>query len=119
MFHGSFLVSSLRAREPKDRPQEKETQTLTSCQMLPVTVTGSAFDRKIVSVLPVPFLGHYLSYLVVGSYLRFLVFLIARARDRTPKKGTPRLGDRDQEVLVTVTCDPSNQVYGNMYLVIP
>ena len=25
--------------------------------MLPVTVTGSAFDRKIVSVLPVPFLG--------------------------------------------------------------
>ena len=31
------------------------TQTLTSCQMLPVTVTGSAFDRKIVSVLPVPF----------------------------------------------------------------
>ena len=31
------------------------SQTLTSCQMLPVTVTGSAFDRKIVSVLPVPF----------------------------------------------------------------
>ena len=31
------------------------SQTLTSCQMLPVTVTGSAFDRKIVSVLPVSF----------------------------------------------------------------
>ena len=46
-----FILTCYRAREIP------VTQTLTSCQMLPVTVTGSAFDRKIVSVLPVPFLA--------------------------------------------------------------
>ena len=46
----------MRALEPKGTTHEiPVTQTLTSCQMLPVTVTGSAFDRKIVSVLPVSF----------------------------------------------------------------
>ena len=55
---GSLLVLFARAREktPKRVTQPLPvSQTLTSCQMLPVTVTGSAFDRKIVSVLPVPF----------------------------------------------------------------
>ena len=53
MFH---VVLGARAKTPKRVTQPLPvSQTLTSCQMLPVTVTGSAFDRKIVSVLPVPF----------------------------------------------------------------
>ena len=44
----------IKKRNPELTPLPV-SQTLTSCQMLPVTVTGSAFDRKIVSVLPVPF----------------------------------------------------------------
>ena len=57
---GSLLVLSraknkhIKKRNPELTPLPV-SQTLTSCQMLPVTVTGSAFDRKIVSVLPVPF----------------------------------------------------------------
>ena len=51
-------------------------QTLTSCQMLPVTVTGSAFDRKIVSVLPVPFCQVLVS----------LWFLFARAHMNKPPR---------------------------------
>ena len=64
-----LMVQDLSARE--------ETQTLTSCQMLPVTVTGSAFDRKIVSVLPVPF-------------CQVLVSLWSRARNKKPRT---RVGD--------------------------
>ena len=53
-----FLVVRAREHIKKRNPELTPlpvSQTLTSCQMLPVTVTGSAFDRKIVSVLPVPF----------------------------------------------------------------
>ena len=51
-----FIGWFSRAKTPKRVTQPLPvSQTLTSCQMLPVTVTGSAFDRKIVSVLPVPF----------------------------------------------------------------
>ena len=55
-FGGGFPVARAREKTPKRVTQPLPvSQTLTSCQMLPVTVTGSAFDRKIVSVLPVPF----------------------------------------------------------------